>query len=295
LIAAQHLIVYTPIPMKILSFQSAVTFGHVGNSAAAFALQRLGLGVCPLDTVQFSNHPGYGVWKGAVHPAGQLAEVVEGLDAAGLLESLGAVLSGYLGEAATGAVVAGAVERLRRVHAGAPYLCDPVMGDEGRLYVDSALPAVFAEVLVPLADMVTPNRFELELLSGLPVSDVPGAVAASRRLLERGARAVVTTSLPAGDGMIGCLAVDGGGAWMVRTPLLRFPVPPNGGGDTLSALLLAHRLKGRDLPEALSMAVSSLFGVLEKTRQLGGRELALVPGQDEIALPTRFFPPLPVE
>lgn len=281
--------------MKILSFQSAVAFGHVGNSAAIFALQRLGLEACPVDTVQFSNHSGYGVWRGGAHPAASLREVVDGLDGAGLLERCGAVLSGYLGQPESGAVVAEAVRRLRRHHPEALYLCDPVMGDEGSgLYVAEGIPDVFTRTLLPLADIVTPNRFELGILTGRSVSTVEDAVQASRQVMAGGAKAVVTTSLMAGDGMIGCLAVDGGGAWMVRTPLLRFATPPNGGGDTLSALLLAHRLKGRDLPEALSMAVSSLYGVLEKTRAAGGRELALVAGQDEIALPTRFFPPLPV-
>lgn len=282
--------------MKILSFQSAVAFGHVGNSAAIFALQRLGLDACPVDTVQFSNHPGYGVWRGGAHPAVALSEVVEGLDGAGLLESFGAILSGYLGQAETGAVVAEAVRRLRHHHPGAPYLCDPVMGDEdGGLYVAEGIPEVFARTLLPLADIATPNRFELGMLTGRSIAGVADAIQASRLLLERGTGAVVTTSLTAGDGMIGCLAVNAEGAWMVRTPLLRFATAPNGGGDTLSALLLAHRLKGRDLPEALSMAVSSLYGVLERTRAAGGRELALVAGQDEIALPTRFFPPLPVK
>ncbi|MBI3444489.1 MAG: pyridoxal kinase PdxY [Magnetospirillum sp.] len=279
--------------MKILSFQSAVAFGHVGNSAAVFPLQRMGLDVCPVDTVQFSNHPGYGTWKGACLPAEQLALVVEGLSEAGLLERCGAVLSGYLGQAATGAVLADAVGRIKAHHSEAIYLCDPVMGDDGTgLYVDPALPEIFSTLLLPLADLATPNRFELGILTGLSIDSVEDAVRAANALLSRGAGAVVVTSLPAGENMIACLAVTGDGAWMVRTPLLRFKIAPNGAGDLLSALLLGHRLKGRALPEALSMAVSSLYGVLDKTRQEGGRELALVAAQNEIAVPTRFFPPL---
>ena len=279
--------------MKILSFQSAVAFGHVGNSAAVFPLQRLGLEVCPVNTVQFSNHPGYGIWKGAVLPPAHLREVVEGLDGAGLMDQCGAVLSGYLGEAGTGQVVAEAVARLRAHHPDALYMCDPVMGDDGSgVYVAAGIPEVFGRVLLPLADVVTPNRFELGLLTGCPVDSTEQVVAAARRLMARGPKSVVVTSLAAGDGMIACLAVAPEGCWMVRTPLLRFAVAPNGAGDVLSALLLGHLLKGRALPEALSMAISSLYGVLEKTRQAGGRELALVSGQEEIALPTRFFPPL---
>ncbi|WP_041040300.1 pyridoxal kinase PdxY [Paramagnetospirillum magnetotacticum] len=281
--------------MKILSFQSAVTFGHVGNSAALFAVQRLGLDACPVDTVQFSNHPGYGAWRGGAHSTDGLRDIVEGLDGAGLLQECGAVLSGYLGRAETGEVVAEAVRRLRHYRPATPYLCDPVMGDEGGgLYVAEGIPQVFAQTLLPLADIATPNRFELGILTGRSVETIGDALAASRQLMARGTRAVVTTSLPAGDGMICCLAVDVRGAWMVRTPLLSFNTPPNGGGDTLSALLLGHVLKGRDLPEALSKAVSSLFGVLELTQSTGGRELALVAGQGEITQPSRIFPPMPV-
>ncbi|OAN48011.1 pyridoxal kinase [Paramagnetospirillum marisnigri] len=280
--------------MQILSFQSAVAYGHVGNSAAVFPLQRLGFDVWPVDTVQFSNHPGHGGWKGAAMAAPHLADVVEGLRRVGTLAALDGVLSGYLGEAAAGVVLLDALDALPP---GALYLCDPVMGDDGPgLYVKAGIPAVLADKLIPAAQVVTPNRFELSLLTGLPVADLGGAVVAARRLLApassggRGPRLVVVSSLTAGEGSIACLAVSADGAWRVATPRLDFPHPPNGAGDLLSALLLGHLLKGTEAPEALSLAVSSVFGVLTRTRALGRRELALVAAQAEIVTPSRLFP-----
>ncbi|MGE5477459.1 MAG: pyridoxal kinase PdxY [Bacteroidales bacterium] len=279
--------------MKILSLQSAVAYGHVGNSAAVFPLQRLGFEVWPVDTVQFSNHPGHGQWGGAVMAADHVRAVVDGLSRLGALADCDAVLSGYVGEAATGPAVLEAVARVRRHKAGALFLCDPVMGDEGGLYVRDGVPEFLAAQALPAADVITPNRFELETLSGRPVPGMAEAAEAARALLARGPRVVAVTSLGEGPS-IACLTVTAEGAWAVRTPHLAFDPPVSGTGDVLSALLLAHLLRGEAAPEALSLAVSSLYGVLEKTRALGRNELALVQAQDEIALPSRLFPPLPV-
>jgi len=280
--------------MQILSFQSAVSFGHVGHSAALLPLQRLGFEVWPIDTVQFSNHPGHGRCAGSVFPGARAAELVEGLDAIGALDGIDAVLSGYLGEAETGAAVLDAVTRIRRARPGALYLCDPVMGDEGGgLYVRPGIPEVFGRSLVPAADIVTPNRFELGILTGRSIFSPPDAVEASRQLLALGPKAVVVTSLDPHPGTIACLGVEAGGAWVVETPILDFAVAPNGAGDLLSALLLGRLLEGRPLPEALSLAVSSLFGVLSATRSLGRRELALVAAQEVFARPPQVFPARP--
>jgi pyridoxine kinase len=279
--------------MKILSLQSAVAYGHVGNSAAVFPLQRLGFEVWPVDTVQFSNHPGHGQWGGSVMTADHVRAVVDGLSRLGALAACDAVLSGYVGEAATGPAVLEAVARVRRQKAGALFLCDPVMGDDGGLYVRDGVPEFLAAQALPAADVITPNRFELEVLSKRQVASMADAAEAARALLARGPRVVAVTSLGEGPS-IACLAVTSEGAWAVRTPRLAFDPPVSGTGDVLSALLLAHLLRGEAAPEALSLAVSSLYGVLEKTRALGRNELALVQAQDEIALPSRLFPPLPV-
>lgn len=279
--------------MKILSLQSAVAFGHVGNSAAVFPLQRLGFEVWPVDTVQFSNHTGYGQWGGSALAPDHIHAVVDGLSRIGALATCDAVLSGYLGEAKTGGAVLQAVAQVRRQNHGAIYLCDPVMGDDDTLYVRDDIPHFFSHQALPAATIVTPNRFELELLTGRQVRDLAEAVITARALLDRGPRVVVVSSLHDGPS-VSCLAVTSEGAWAVRTPYLPFKPPISGTGDTLAALLLAHLLRGEAAPEALSLAVSSLYGVLEKTRFLQRRELALIQAQDEIALPSRLFAPLAV-
>jgi pyridoxine kinase len=285
--------------MTILSFQSAVTFGHVGNSAAAFPLQRLGFDVWPVDTVQFSNHPGYGQWTGMVHPASHIHAIIDGLDQAEVLGGCDAVLSGYLGEEATGEAVLEAVTKVRAQSIKSLFLCDPVMGDDGRLYVRPGIPEFLARRAVPAAHVITPNRFELEYLSGMAVGSVAEAERAARTLLSGGGatgpgpRMVVATGIES-MGMVATLVVTADGSWAVRTPLLSFPQPPSGTGDTLAALLLARLLRGEEAPEALALAVSSLYGVLATTLAMGRRELALVAAQDELVVPSRFFPPLPL-
>lgn len=265
--------------MRVLSIQSAVAWGHVGNSAAVFALERLGIETLAVDTVQFSNHPGHGQWAGMALPASHVHDVIEGLASIGALKQCDGLVSGYLGEPGTADAVVAAVEG---AGAGALYLCDPVMGDSGPgLYVHPDLPGLFRERLLPLAGIVTPNLFELGLLTGAPVADAFKAERAARSLLARGPRAVVVTSLPGPDAdTIACLAVTAERSWRAVTPCLAFPAPVNGAGDLLSALLLAHALKGAAIDEALSLALSALFGVLERTRDLGRRELALIEAQD---------------
>jgi len=277
---------------QILSIQSAVAFGHVGNSAAVFALRRMGLDVWPVDTVAFSNHPGYGGKSGRVVPAAELAALFDGLDRLGVLTQADGVLSGYLGQAATAAVVAAALARLRAARPAALYLLDPVMGDwPGGLYVAPDIPAAVRTHLLPLADLVTPNAFELEALSGQAARTPAEAVAAARALLGEGGRlgAVVVTGLETAKSAA-TLAVEPAAAWIVETPRIDFPAPPNGTGDLLSALLIGHRLGGIPLPAALGAAVSSLVAVLAATRESGRRELALVAAQAALADPPHRFP-----
>src|ERR1700722_9823367 len=153
--------------MNVLSIQSTVASGHVGNAAAVFPLQCLGHEVWPIDTVRFSNHPGHGRFRGTVTPPDEVAALLQGMEELGLFARADAVLSGYLGDPGTAAVVAGAVEAVKRANPAALYLCDPVMGDGGQLFVDPAIPDLMRDRLIPLADIVTPNGFELGLLTGI--------------------------------------------------------------------------------------------------------------------------------
>jgi pyridoxine kinase len=277
--------------MNILSIQSHVTYGHVGNSAAVFALQRLGFEVWPLHTLQFSNHAGYEGFTGQVFSAQHLRDVVDGLAARGVLGACDAVLSGYLGTAEAGAAVCDAVARIKAANPEALYACDPVMGD-GVLYVDADLPALFRERALALADIVTPNVFELETLTGARVATLDGAVAAARGLTERGPGVVLVTGLghdTTRAGEIELLAVTAQGAWRLVTPLIPCDPQPNGAGDLLAALFLGHYLRGRDAGQALEAAAAATFAVLEATRMAGARELQLIAAQDQIVVPRRHF------
>jgi pyridoxine kinase len=275
----------------VLSIQSHVTYGHVGNSSAVFPLQRLGIEVWPVHTVQFSNHTGYGEWTGRVYDGQSIDELVQGVADRGVLGSCDAVLSGYLGSADIGHAVVGAVARVREANPDAVYCCDPVIGDVGRgVFVRPGIEEFMREVAVPAADVVTPNHFELDLLSGATtrsLAEVEDAVAAVQAL---GPRVVLTTSLVAEDtpdDAIDLLASEGGRHFRVRTP--RLGVSVNGAGDAIAALFLAHWLETRSAAEALGRAAASVFGLLQRTEDAGSREILLVAAQEEFVTPTRTF------
>jgi len=280
--------------MSILSIQSHVAYGHVGNSAAVFPLQRLGFDVWPVHTVQYSNHLGYGDFAGTVLGAAHVTEVLAGIAARGVLGSCRAVLSGYLGEAAIGEAVLGALAAVRHANPDALYLCDPVMGDIGEgFYVRDGIPEFLRDQAVPAADIVTPNVFELEHLTGGRVATLADALAAARQLLALGPTVVVVTSLRHAEtpaDRIEMLAVTAAGAWRIATPMVPFQTAPNGAGDAVAALFLGHYLRNRDPAEALAAAGAAIYAVMRRTGKLSRRELALIAAQDEIAKPSRRFP-----
>jgi len=280
--------------MTILSIQSAVAYGHVGNAAAVFPLQRLGFEVWAVDTVRFSNHPGYGAWRGRVVDGADVAGIVEGLGERGAFKDCRAILSGYLGSPDIARVVVEAVARIRTVNADALFCCDPVMGDAGEgLYVPADLAALYRSDVVPRADIVAPNAFELAFLAGRPVETVDDALAAARALLAAGGPGlVVVSSLPGRAGaadVVGTVAVSPSEAWLVQTP--RLPITVKGAGDVLAALFLGHYLGGRDMRGALARALSSVFGLVKATAAAGARELCLVAAQEEIVRPTDRLSP----
>lgn len=274
--------------------QSWVASGHVGNASAVFPLQRLGAEVCAIHTVQFSNHPGHGGFTGQVFNGAAIGGLVDGLAARGVLGRCDAVLSGYVGGADVGGAVLDAVSRTRAARPGAWYCCDPVIGDEPEgVYVKAGVADLVAGRAVPLADILTPNLFELRHLTGHACLSLRGVADAAQwlrgRMRRDGPGAVVVTSVRAEDtpeDAIDMLALDTGGAWRVRTPRLlrRF----NGAGDLLAALFLFHRWR-TDTPNALSMAASSVHGVLRQTDAAGADELCIVAAQTELVAPTTRF------
>ena len=280
-----------PREMNILSVQSWVAYGHVGNAAAMFPLQRLGAEVWAVNTVQFSNHTGYGNWTGRVSGAAEIADVIAGIAARGVLGGCDAVLSGYIGDAAIGAAVLDAVARVRQANPRALYCCDPVIGDAARgVFVRDGVAAFFAEAAVPHADILTPNHFELERLTGRRIATLAEAKAAVAAVQARGPRCVLVTSLrteATPEDAIDLLAAGGGACHLLRTP--RLPVVANGAGDAIAALFLFHFLRTGSAPAALAAAASALFGVLRRTAEEQAPELLLVAAQDELVAPSRRF------
>jgi len=269
--------------VRVLSIQSSVAYGHAGNSAAVFPLQRLGHDVVAVHTVHFSNHTGYGATRGPLHTPAEVGSVLEGVAERGVLPSVDAVLSGYLGDAEMGAVVLSAVAAVKAANPSALYCCDPVMGDVGGFFVRPGIPEYFRDQVVPHADVLTPNHFELGFLTGLPVDTMPAVLEAADALRARGPRVVVVTSvLHAGleDAQVSTVVVADEGAWEVTTPLL--PIATAGTGDLTAALFLAHLAAGPAV--ALERTVSSVYAVLSATAP-GSKEIALIAAQDAIASP----------
>jgi len=270
----------------VLSVQSWVACGNVGNTAALFPLQRLGCETWSLNTVAFSNHTGYQRWRGDTVPASAIATLFEGIAELGVLPRCDAVLSGYLGEAETGAVLLDIVARVKEANPRALYCCDPVMGDVGLgYYVRAGIPEFFRDRALALADVVTPNRFELEWLTGGPVRNLAEAGSAVAALRQRGPGIVLATSLQTVGDHIAAVAAGPDGVWTVETP--RLPIEATGCGDAVAALFLAWLLKGKPVPEALAATISAIYGVIEATMRSGTGELALVAAQDELVSPSR--------
>jgi pyridoxine kinase len=275
----------------ILSIQSSVAYGHVGNSAATFPLMRMGVEVYPVLTVHFSNHTGYGKWRGPLLAAEDVADVITGIDERGALAGVDAVLSGYQGGEDVGAVILRAVELVRSRNPEAVYCCDPVMGDVGRgFFVRPGIPELMRDTVVPAAQIITPNQFELEYLTGHSTTTVAEVLSAADAARALGPETVLVTSVvhdEAVEGTIDMIAVTGEGAWSVTTPLL--PRTFTGAGDLTAATFLAHLLSSGSVPQAVGRTAAVVYGVLEITVESGLSELQLVAAQDEIAAPTNTF------
>lgn len=282
--------------MNILSIQSWVAYGHVGNASAVFPMQRLGCEVWAIHTVQFSNHTGYGAWKGRVFDAPMIDDLVDGIAERGVLGRCDGVISGYMGSADIGNAILAAVARVRSVNPAATYCCDPVIGDVGRgVFVRPGIPEFMRDQAVPAADVITPNQFELDYLAGQTTHSIADAKAAIARVREMGPKVVMVTSLlteetPADS--IDLVAADAHGTWRVRTPRLGLSV--NGAGDAIAALFNLHWKRSGSAAEALTRAGSSVYGLLKRTEAAGAREILTVAAQDEFVSPTETFRAEPI-
>jgi pyridoxine kinase len=277
--------------MNVLSIQSHVAYGHVGNASAVFPMQRLGVDVWPIHTVQFSNHTGYGGWKGRVFDGAAIEELVDGLAERGVLPLCDGVLSGYMGSADIGSAIVRAVARVRAANPDALYCCDPVIGDgDGGIFVRPGVPEFMRSEAVPAADIITPNQFELEYLSGQPADSLQAAKEAIAAVQQLGPTVVLVTSLhtrETPDHAVDLLAGEGGRFWRVRTPKLSLSA--NGAGDAIAALFFVHYARTQSAETALREASASVYGLLERTAAAGSLEILTVAAQDEFVSPTHRF------
>jgi len=282
--------------MAVLSIQSHVVYGYAGNTAAVFPLQRLGREVWAINTVEFSNHTGYGAWRGKILGADLTSELVLGLEERGVLNQCEAVLSGYLGDGAVGEAIINAVKKVRKESSGALYACDPVMGDTGRgFYVKPDIPEMFKKKLVPLADIVTPNQFELEALTGINIKNVYDAIKAINILHEMGPSIILLTSFKEKDGELSMIASDR--TQMFRTTTAELPLDGGvaGTGDMTSAVFLSRYLETKNLEKTLELCTASVFSILEdsyKTFSLekdSNMELKFITFQQQFVSPAHYF------
>ncbi|GHB13825.1 pyridoxal kinase PdxY [Salinicola rhizosphaerae] len=278
----------------VISIQSHVAYGYVGNRAAVFPLQRLGLEVTAINTVQFSNHTGYGAFTGEVFSPDHLKDVLDGVESLVGLDGVDALLSGYMGDEGIGRAVLESVDRVKQANPAALYCCDPVMGDVGRgFFVREGIPQWMRDHAIGRADIVTPNQFELGFLVGRDIRTLEDALAATADLRAKGPKVVLVTSLEiAGDDgeQIGMLVDAPAGSWRIATPKVAFEVPPNGAGDFTAALFLAHTLRAGVKDEgparALEQTAAAVQMLFEHTHRAGSRELAMIAAQHDIVSPT---------
>jgi pyridoxine kinase len=281
--------------MSVISIQSQVAFGHVGNSAAVFPLQMHGIDVIAVPTTLLSNRPGYPTIRGRVLDAPLVADLLRGIEERGAVDDCKMILSGYLGSPEIAAEVADFVARARARNPALLYCCDPVLGDRDRgLFVQKDIPPLVRDRLCGLADIITPNHFEFEFLCGAKATTIEQVIEAAQALMARGPSTVVVTSAELEDtpeGEIETLAIErskeGLKAWRVRTPKL--PISPNGTGDLFAALLVAARVQGKDTPDALGHAASAIFAVLERTAARGTEEMRIVESAEQLTHPKRRF------
>ncbi|MCD8338810.1 MAG: pyridoxal kinase PdxY [Burkholderiales bacterium] len=282
------------MPRYIITIQSHVAYGYVGNTAAVFPLQLLGFSPIVINTVQFSNHTNHKTTRGMVFTEEHIRDIILGIRERGLMGKCEGLLSGYLGDASIGQVILDLAKEIKTANPKAVWCCDPVIGDtDSGIFVKPGIPEFMKEnFLKGLAELTTPNQFELELLSGVKLESREHAVQVSREVfISKGCHAVFVTSLRTPDvpsDSIETLAVTHDRAWTVLTPFLPQDPTPKGQGDVFAAVAFGNFLLHRNIPQALEHAVSTLYALVNAT-PLGGLDLPLIDERQQILKPTILF------
>jgi len=268
-------------PRAVIVISSHVARGSVGNRAAVFALETLGFPVWAVPTVMLPWHPGHGRATRIVPPPAEFAALMKDLEGARWLGEVAGVLSGYLGDASQAEAVAGLVAAVRAKNPKALYVCDPVMGDLGGLYVKQEVAEAIRDRLMPIADVATPNRYELAWMAGAKLDDMRATMAAAA---EAGPPTMLVTSAPAMmTGSIGNLLVTQDSAFLAEHRII--PNPPNGLGDLTGALYLARILAGQTPEKALQSTTAAVYEILARTAKRGGDELQLETDSQSLSHP----------
>ncbi|MBO87973.1 MAG: pyridoxal kinase [Rickettsiales bacterium] len=273
--------------MSVLMIQSRVASGYVGNSAAVPCLQQYGLDCLSVDTVHLSNHPAHGSHRGRQVPPKEVAELIRGISERGILSEVQAIQSGYLGSLEMGPVLLDAVGAVKKVAPSAPYCLDPVMGDNGTLYVEDGLVDFFRTMALPAADIALPNIFEAACLLGRPITGLEDAITAASDLQNFGPKCVILTGIetPAGVTNIGA---QGTSIWQIETPKL--DVTTSGAGDVFTAVFLGCLVgRGVSFETALETACNFVFVLLMKTKELGKPDIALIESLQHISTTNSIY------
>jgi len=278
--------------MTVLTIQSHVASGYVGNAAAVPALQALGVEAVAVDTAHLSNHPAHGSFEGGPASTTAVAALLRGVETKHSRHGFAVAMTGYLAETKTGRAALNAIRRLKSVGHCGLYCLDPVSGDKGRVYVDDGLIDQFRDDALPMADIVVPNAFESGLLLD---TDAPTAETAPEylaRLRSHGPARAVITGIDTPNG-VATIAGDDDGVWLVETE--RIDAPDSGAGDVFAALLVGHLVGGTDFPTAVARAVASVRDVLVLTDRLKKTDLALVEGFDFLSRPKTNVAPTRID
>ncbi len=281
---------------SILSIQSYVCFGYVGNKAAMFPLQRLGFDVTGVNTVQFSNHTGYESFDGDVMTPEHVSKVLSGIKKRGVFKNFSCVISGYQGSESLGKLILSAVQDIKKENPSALYCCDPVIGDVGvGTFVKPEVAKFIKESCVPAADIITPNLYELGYLTDTPVASMNSLFAlqsACKKLHQLGPKLILVTSIfdsALHSDAIQMLVSMDDNMFVVETPKLSMKWPASGSGDATTALFVGYFLQSRDPKLALEKTASSIFEVFKATVEAGTRELQFISAQEAMVNPLHYF------
>lgn len=279
---------------SVISVQSHVCYGHVGNSAAVFAMQKLGVEVHAIPTTILSNHPAHSSFYGRAIDPTLLHDLFVGVEEREAFKSSDVILSGYLASIENGEVITNAVKRYKQLNPKGLYCLDPVMGDKGKgVFVSEGIPELIMDQLLPLADIITPNKFEFDKITHTNANSYTEMITEARSLIEQyNLRCVVITSAEQpsdkGNQAIGVLIVRAEAAWLITTPYLT--VSPSGTGDFFTGLLVGWITRGFSEEIAAQKSICALFRIIELTISGGRDELDIITHQKCIFTEIENYP-----